>query len=287
MPLARVIEPAVPPLSVIDLQAHVRQDITVDNAQLDYWIRAARRFAENKCRRTLVATRYKLTLDAFPGGASMGYSYGTPYNLPPTAMLLERGPVLAVQSIKYIDMSGAQQTLASTEYIAEISSQLGRITPRFGKVWPANTLPQIGAVEVLFDAGDAAGITANTSTGVCTILGGLWRPLALNDAVRFTNSGGALPAPLAVDTDYYIQSLPTATSFTLSATSGGAALTLTTTGTGISYIGAVPEDAGAWMKARIGGLYENREDAFAVPRGSMVEIPYMDSLLDDITIRLY
>jgi|GEM_PF-1653544 len=41
------------------------------------------------------------------------------------------------------------------------------------------------------------------------------------------------------------------------------------------------------MKLRIGGLYENREDAMVVNRGTLFEVPYMDSLLDDVSIRLY
>ena len=286
MPLDRVIAPSVPPLHQLALQAHVRQDITDDNAQLDYWIRAARIFAENKCHRTLIASRYKLTLDAFPSSGDI-YDVGRPFGIPGSAILLERGPVLAVQSIKYIDMTGTQQTLATTEYVAELSGQVGRVTPRFGKVWPANTLPQIGAVEVLFDVGDAAGITVNAATDVVTIVGGIWKPLAIGDTVRFTNSGGALPAPLTVDTDYFVNSTPTSSTFTLSLTSGGALLDLTDAGTGQSYIGAVPESVGTWMKLRIGGLYENREDAMVVNRGTLFEVPYMDSLLDDDTIRLY
>ena len=286
MPLARLIEPAVPPMHVFALQDHVRQDQNVDNAVLDAFCRAARRFAENKCNRTLVATRYKLTLDAFPQSDGSGV-YGQAFSLPGSAILLERGPVLAVQSIKYLDMSGTQQTLATTEYVADLSFQIGRITPRFGKVWPANTLPQIGAVEVVYDAGDAAGISAAPATDVLTIQGGLWATLNVNDAVRFTNSGGVLPAPLVPDVDYYINSLPTASSFTLSATAGGALLDITSAGTGQSYIGIVPEDVQAWMKLRVGGLYENREDVIVAGRGTLFEVPYMDNLLDDATVRLY
>lgn len=285
MSLAVVTPPAVPPLHAIALQDHVRQDITTDNAQLDMWIRAARRFAEQKCNRTLIATRYRLTLDAFPGSFDNGFSYGVAFTLPRSAILLERGPVLAIQSITYLDLTGVWQTMPTTDYVA-VLEQLTRITPAFGKVWPANVMPQIGSVRVLFDAGDAAGISAVPATDVISIMGGLWSTLAVNDAVRFTNSGGALPAPLAADTDYYIKTLPTATSFTLAATAGGATIDITTAGTGQSYIGAVPEDVTSWMKLRIGGLYENREDAMVVNRGTLFEVPYMDSLLDDATVRL-
>ena len=287
MPLVRLIEPAVPPLHALALQDHVRQDITTDNVQLDYMIRAARRFAEGRCNRTLVATRYKLTLDGFPGGGANNFSYGLAYSLPSSAIVLERGPVLAVQSIKYQALDGTQQTMPATDYVADLSGQLVRITPRFGKVWPANVMPQIAAVEVTYDAGEAAGITVNIATGVFTIVGGVWRTLAVGDAVRFTNSGGALPTPLVADTDYYVQSVLSSTTFTLSATLGGGLLTITAAGTGTSFIGAVPEDVGSWMKMRIGALYENREEVAVISRGSLVEMPYMDSMLDDATVRIY
>lgn len=285
MPLDRVIEPAVPPLHALALRSHVRQDIADDDGRLDFWIRAARRHAENKCHRTLIASRWRLTLDAFPSSGNEAV-YGSGFSIPSSAILLERGPVLAVKSIKYIDMSGVQQTLPTTEYIVDLSGQLARITPRFGKVWPANTLPQIGAVEVLYDAGDAAGISADVNSNVLSILGGIWKPLAVGDTVRLTNSGGALPAPLVVDTDYFVQSLPTSASFTLSVTSGGAVIDITTAGTGQSYIGAVGEDVGAWMQLHVGTNYENRTKAVQL-KGVFVEIPQADSMLDDATIRLY
>ena len=285
MPLDRVIQPSVPPLHALALRGHVRQDIADDDGRLDYWIRAATRAAETKCKRTLIASRYKLTLDAFPSSDN-NFSYGSRFSVPPSAILLERGPVLAVKSIKYLALDGTQQTLAATEYVADLSGQVGRITPRFGKVWPANIMPQIGSVEVLFDAGDAAGISVNTTTDVITILGGIWKPMAVGDTVRFTNSGGALPAPLAADTDYFVQSLPTASSLTLSLTSGGALLDLTTAGTGQSYIGAVSEDVGAWLQLHVGTNYDNRSKAIQL-KGVFVEIPQADSLLDEATLRLY
>lgn len=277
MPLTSIIEPASKPIDVIEARAHVRQDVTADDALLDTYIRAARRFAQEYCHRTLVATRYKLVLDSFPGPTLMGVPPGVPYSLPGHAVLLENGPVLAVQSIKYIDMSGAQQTLSPAVYTVDMTDLPGRITPRFGQIWPP-VLPQIGSVEIVYDAGDAAAITASGST--LTIKGGLWKTLAIGDAVRFSNSGGALPAPLQLDTDYYVQSLPTATSLTVAATAGGAAITLTDAGSGTSFIGAIHESVRSWMLMRIGGLFENREDEVVLQRGTIVAVSYVDRLLD-------
>lgn len=267
MPLQTSIPPAALPMSVIEARDHVRQDLTSDDAQLDACIRAATEFAQAECQRTLIATRYRLVLDRFPA----------------CAINLEYGPVLAVRSVKYLDMSGAQQTVPTTDYTADLSAGLCRIAPVFGKIWQPS-LPQIGAVEVIFDAGDAAAVTA--AGDVLTIRGGLWRPLTIGDRVRFSNSGGALPAPLAADTDYFVQSLPNTISMTLAATAGGNFIPLTTAGTGTSYIGTVPDNIKAWMKMRIGTLYDLRADINILPRGRLDPIPYIDRLLDSSRVLL-
>ena len=49
--------------------------------------------------------------------------------------------------------------------------------------------------------------------------------------VSFTTTG-TLPSPLAVGTTYHVQAVPSANEFTVSLTSGGAAVVITTTGTG-------------------------------------------------------
>lgn len=49
-------------------------------------------------------------------------------------------------------------------------------------------------------------------------------PLEVNTAVTFTNSGGALPAGLSANTAYYIKTVPSSTTFTVSAVSAGGAL---------------------------------------------------------------
>ncbi len=286
MPLDRITLPAALPLHANALADHVRQDVGTDTELLLGCLRSARDFAEARCNRTLIATRYKLTLDAFPQGGGILGTYA-PFTLPPNAILLERGPVLKLVSIKYLDMSGTQQLLAATEYAVSLAGQLGRVTPAFGKVWPANTLPQIGAVEVTFDAGDATGITVDPASDTVSITGGLWRTLTVGDALRFSNSGGVLPSPLVPDTDYYVQALPTSTSFKLAATAGGSVIDITAAGSGQSYLGVVPDGVCSWMKLRIGGLYENREDAMVVQRGTLFEVPYMDNLLDSFRQPLY
>lgn len=263
MNLTTITPPAAMPLDVADARLHVRQDLTDDDATLQGCVRAARQFAQTECRRTLIATRYRLTLDAFPAGA----------------LKLEYGPVLAVRSITYVDSAGAWQTVATTVYVADLAGDVARIALASGQTWPQAD-DRIGSVRIEYDAGDAAAVTADASTDVLAIKGGMWRTLTVGDAVRLSNSGGTLPAPLQPDTDYFVESTPSASSFKLAATSGGAAINITDTGTGTHYVGSVPEDVQAWMRLRIGGLYENREDAAVATSGQMVALPYVDRMLD-------
>ena len=284
MGLQRIVEPAALPIDTVEARNHVRQDVLTDDALLALYLRSAASFAEDRTGRTLVASRWKRTIDQFPGPSLMGVPVGTVFSLPGAAILLERGPVLAIQSIKYIDMAGVQQTLSPTLYKADLSSLPARVTPVFGSIWPP-VLPQIGSVEIIYDAGDVAPLTFASASPTITIRGGIWKPLTVGDNLRFSNSGGALPANLAVDTDFYVQNVGVGT-FTVSATSGGAALTIADAGTGTHYIGRAHDSVRAWMLTRIGGLFENREDAVIVQRGSMLSIPYVDSLLDHATVYL-
>lgn len=277
MPLTPIVYPAARPMDIAEARMHLRQDAGADDAAIAGVLAAARDFAQTECRRTLIATRYRLTLDAFPGRTLSSVSAGVPFGLPDQALLLEYGPVLAVRSITYLDMSSTRQTLPTSDYTADLSGLPARITPVFGRIWPP-TLPQIAAVEVIFDAGEAAALSV--SGNVLTIKGGIWRALTVGDTVRLSNSGGALPAPLQPDTDYFVQSTPTAASFTLSATSGGDVIALTDTGSGTSFIGEVPEGIKAWLKLRLGALYDIRADALQVGRGRLEVLPYTDRLLD-------
>jgi hypothetical protein len=75
-----------------------------------------------------------------------------------------------------------------------------------------------------------ATFTANAGTDVITSASP--HLLEVGARIRVSNSGGGLPAPLAAGTDYYVESVPTSTTLKVSATSGGAAIDITTAGTG-------------------------------------------------------
>lgn len=274
MPIKQLIAPAGPAIDIVEARLHVRQDITDDDAKLNTLVRAVAGIAEAVTWRSIIATRWQQSLDAFPGCSLSGVQPGAAYSLPGQAILLERSPLIQLVSIQYLDMAGVWQTMPDTDYALDDSGPAPRITPVFGKIWPI-ALPQIGAVKLTYDAGFAAPLVASGNN--LTVKG--WKSLALNDAVRLSNSGGVLPAPLQAETDYYVAAIPQSGVYQLSATIGGAVISLTNTGSGTHYLGVVPEDIKTWMLTRLDSFYDHRGDA-AIAEGKFSPLPWVDSLLD-------
>lgn len=250
-----VTPPAGLPLSVEEARAHVRQDLTIDDLLLEGAIRACAEFAQTECQRTLLGTRYSLTLD------SLAWTR------------LYMGPVRQVVSVRYRDTSGAWQVLDPSQYTLDPA---GELIPAPGVCWPCTYAYGGSVAEIVYDAGDAAPVVASAAGDTITVRGP-WAPLAVDDAVRLHNSGGALPAPLAADTDYYVQTVVAPGVYRLAEAPGGPAIDLTDAGSGNHYIGQPWRAVLAWMLLRIGSHYANRE---AESDFALHALPYIDRMLD-------
>lgn len=149
-----VTPPSGEPLTLAEAKLHLKVDTTADDTLITALITAARQFAEQKTRRSLLTQVWRYTADAFPNGFGIASPtpWGREFSIPDAAICLEKGPVSAINSITYLDMAGLTQTMASTDYTADLSGPLARITPVFGKIWPI-PMPQIGSVAVNFTAG--------------------------------------------------------------------------------------------------------------------------------------
>jgi len=152
MALDLTAPPIVEPVSLAQMKLHLRvdDDLTEDDALIQLLITAARRHAEMVCNASFVTQSWRLTLDAFPGGAGLaGYTSGA------GAVIFERGPVQSVDSIRYTDLSGTNQLITSPgmpDYAVDLAGRIARMSPAFGKVWPI-PMPQIGAVRINYTAG--------------------------------------------------------------------------------------------------------------------------------------
>lgn len=278
MPLQLITPPAAEPIFLDFAKLHVRQDDVADDALITAFISAARDFAETKTGRQLVAARWKLILDSFPGPSLVGVPFGDAFTLPKHAILLPKSPAVQIVSLQYTAMDGSTQTVPTTDYVADLACEPARITPVFGKIWPI-PLPQIGSVQVTFDVGYAAPITADAATDRITV-NGAWKAQAVNDAVRLSNNGGALPGGLLENTDYFIKTVVSPGVYTLSLTPGGALVDISSAGTGLQFLGVVPKGIVSWMLLRLGSIYANREEVAIMNRGKIEALPYVDGLLD-------
>lgn len=259
MALQIITPPSAEPIHLIDALTHIKYDAGIDDARVKAAITAARSSAETKTWRQLVAARHRQVFDYFP-----------------CKILLDRTPVLEVESITYIAMDGTTKTVDASTYTADCTGDPCRISPVFGATWPI-PMPQIGSVAVTFKSGFAAPISVDIAANTINVK--IWKTQVVGDAVRFSNSGGALPAPLLPDTDYFITSAVSG-AYQISDSLGGAPIVLTTISSGTSFIGEIPGDILAWMKLRIGSLDQYRSESIAMDRGSIEALSFTDSLLD-------
>ncbi len=276
MPLQIIQEPAAEPLSLADAKLHLRVDITDDDALITALITSVRQYAETITRRAFIQQTWQYVIDSFPGPTMTGVPWGKTFTLPAHAIEIEKSRVQQVTAINYLDMSGNPQVMPAAQYVVDYSSEPCRVTPVFGQIWPI-PMPQIGAVNVQFVAGYAAPVTFSGNT---MAVQGAWKTYAVGDAVQLSNVGGVLPVGLSPNTNYFIQSVVSPGVYTLSATRGGQAITLSDAGSGLNLVGVVPEGIKSWMKIRINTLYEQRADVAILDRGKVEPLPYVDRLLD-------
>lgn len=154
MGYALITPPASEPVSLAEakLQINIDATDTYTDSLILAQIVAARVAAEQITKRSLITQTWRYVMDSFPGQTISSVPWGREFSIPNNAVLLEKGPVVAVTSITYTDTQGAQQTMPVADYFAELSGPAARVTPVFGKVWPI-TLPQIGSAVINFTAG--------------------------------------------------------------------------------------------------------------------------------------
>jgi uncharacterized phiE125 gp8 family phage protein len=159
MGVLRLEAPAEYPISAEEVRTRLRMDDCEGIDGLNRLIAAAARAVENKTQRALVSQKWEFILDSFPGGNSHYPVYCDNIFVKRNSNIisLPLPPLRSIESIKYIDVNGTEQTLPGTEYAVDISSYLGAVYPAYGKAWPA-TRSQRQAVRIAFTAGYGAAV---------------------------------------------------------------------------------------------------------------------------------
>jgi len=128
--------PDVEPVSVAEAKEHCKIEHALEDGYVASLVKAATGAAESFLNRALITQKWEMSFDCFPAS--------------PIEIL--KPPLQSVDSIKYIDVNGVEQTLAPSEYEVDTGGETGRVALREGKSWPS-TKTTLNAVKIAFTAG--------------------------------------------------------------------------------------------------------------------------------------
>ena len=234
-------EPRAEPMSLATAKAHLYITEADQDALITGLISSARAHVEAFLQRALVLQTLELAFEQFHD-----------------VFRLDRSPIMKFGSVQYRDSAGALQTLDPSVYQVDTRSEPGRLARAYGAVWPQlRGGEDLHSVLVSYQAGYLASATADTGTDAFTVQD---NPFANDEKVYVSQDGGAVPAGITEHAPYYV--VETAgNAFKLSLTLGGAAVDLTSAGSGSIFVSRrrMPEQFRQAMKLAIGHWFENRE----------------------------
>ncbi len=137
----KVITDAVQePVTAAYVKLHCKVDGATEDDLFNVFIPASRRFFENATGSTVHEKTLEMAYDAWAVDH---------FELPRAT------PLIAISSIKYLDSTGTETTWASSNYITDTHSELGRVARAYGISWPSATLYPLSPIRIRYRAGIA------------------------------------------------------------------------------------------------------------------------------------
>lgn len=137
--LQRTTDAATEPITTAEAKTHMNVDITDDDTFIGKLITSARQHAEEFTGRSFITQTWVRMIDWFP-----------------RVIDLERGDVISITTLKYIDPNGDLQTLASDQYQTDFTANPARVMPARTVNWPSISSIDFNAVQVTYTAGYGA-----------------------------------------------------------------------------------------------------------------------------------
>lgn len=131
-----ITPPQQEPVSLEEVKLQLRIDHIDDDDMITGLIAAARERCEHILGRSIMHQTWERVIDGIPGAE----------------IKLEHPPLIQVDSVKYLDYGGQQQTFASDQYRVDVDNEPGRIALAPGCYWPS-ILDVPNAVRVRYQAG--------------------------------------------------------------------------------------------------------------------------------------
>lgn len=164
MVAVRVVPPALEPVTVAEVQAHLRLDSAEDDAWLMSAIRTVRQQCEDHTGRKLVTQTWDVYMDRFPAGRG--------FTLP-----RDLSPVQSVAEIGYTPAGASELIVTSSDYVVDAYSVPARVVLKSGASWPADELTVINGVRVQVVCGygdDGHLVPAQLRHGMLLAIGDLY-----------------------------------------------------------------------------------------------------------------
>lgn len=170
-----ITPPTAEPITLAEAKANLRMVFNDEDADIERMIRAARQMAEERMNRALMPQTLAFAADAFCG-----------------ALRVPRPPLREIDSIKYIDTDGVEQTMTGTVYLLDDFVEPPTISAAYGSPWPT-TRTQPGAVVVQYQAGyaDAASVPEPIRQWMLLTIGAMYenREAFLNGSISQALAG--------------------------------------------------------------------------------------------------
>ena len=140
--LNQTVAPETEPISLLEATNHLRilPDDAVPDAYINSIISVAREKIENEISRALITQTWQAT------GANFPWSSNCPIEL-------ELPPLQDVNSVKFVDTDGNEQTWSPSLYQVNTKSTPGFILPKDGESYPETGSGVINSITIEFVAG--------------------------------------------------------------------------------------------------------------------------------------
>ncbi len=145
--LTRQTAPAVEPVTLAEAKAHLRVDVSDDDAYIGTLITAAREWCEQYLDRTLVDTQWVMRFDAFPPDGTHDIEL-------PRPPMVSTGTATAV-ALTFTYENGTTATYSTASYRVDRASTPGAVKTLYGQTWPPHLLDD-NAISVTWWAGYGA-----------------------------------------------------------------------------------------------------------------------------------
>lgn len=156
----RTTPPAVEPVSLSDVKAHLRIDHAADDALLTTMIGEAREEIEQASGMAMISQGWRLTVDRWPVGRDEwwdGVREGSIRELygpdSATRLKLPVYPLISVTGVTVYDTAGnATSVNVASTFDVDTQSRPGRLALKFSQTWPVALRPT-NAIQVEYTAG--------------------------------------------------------------------------------------------------------------------------------------